>query len=76
MSRMTAKKSPYISALIILRIEKMSKEESEKIIKEIQWVETSKMFISEKKYYLKLIDTLATYGYYRNRETLKELWSK
>lgn len=54
----------------------MSEEEQEKIFKEVEWIEKSKMFISEKKYYIKLIDILAKNDYYKNRKTLKELWSK
>lgn len=48
----------------------------EKIIRDIKFIENSKMFIGEKKYYINLIDILNKLNYYENRETLKELWSK
>lgn len=51
-------------------------DEELNVLEDIKMIETSKMFISEKKYYIKLIDTLKSIDYYKVRTTLKELWSK
>lgn len=43
------------------------------IIKDIEKVETSNMYINEKKYYLKLIELLQKIGYYKEGRSLKEI---
>ena len=52
------------------------KDEQLAIITDIKMIENSKMFVNEKKYYLHLIEFLTKIGYYKNRQTLKEIWKQ
>lgn len=49
-------------------------DEELNILSDIAFIENSKMFVNEKKYYIKLIDTLKSINYYKNRQSFKELW--
>lgn len=51
-------------------------DEQLNILNDIELLENSKMMINEKKYYVNLIDLLIKIDYYKNRQTLKELWRK
>lgn len=46
------------------------------VLSDIEFIENSKMFVNEKKYYINLIDLLWRIGYYEERTTLKQIWSK
>ena len=51
-------------------------DEELNILEDIKEIENSKMFINEKKYYLKLIDNLKNIGYYKTSSTYKQIWRK
>lgn len=51
-------------------------DEELNILSDIERLENSKMMINEKKYYVNLIDLLIKINYYKNRQTLTELWRK
>lgn len=51
-------------------------DEQLSIIEDIKKIENSKMFVNEKKYYLQLIEFLTKIGYYKNRQTLKDIWKQ
>ena len=51
-------------------------DEQLNILNDIELLENGNMMINEKKYYINLIDLLIKIDYYKNRQTLKELWRK
>lgn len=51
-------------------------DEAELAIEDIKRIENSNMYINEKKYYIRLIDTLYNLTYYKNRKSIKEIWKQ